>query len=146
MSSITSAKGNNQTRTRGVQDAPVIDRAKEFVGAAADRAKEVMGAAADRVEAAAASVTRKADQVAATAGSNIRGAGEAIKQQGPQEGMLGSAAKSVGGAIEAGGRYLEEQGFTGMVDDVAGVIKRNPVPAIIVGVGLGILIGRALRR
>jgi hypothetical protein len=47
--------------------------------------------------------------------------------------------------MEAGGKYLEEQGMTGLVDDVAGLIKRNPVPSILVGVGLGILIARAIR-
>jgi len=131
MSTISSANNKEQTRIGGV---PVVDRAKEIVGAAADKAEEV-----------ASTVTKRADQYAAAAGSNIKNVADTIREKGPQEGMLGDATKSVAGTIEAGGKYLEEQGLSGMVDDVTGVIKRNPVPAILVGVGLGILIGRALR-
>lgn len=135
MSAITS-NNREQVRTGGstFQDVPVVDRAREMVGAAADK-----------VEAAATSATKKVDQAAATAGSNIRNFADNIKDRGPQEGMLGDATKSVAGTIEAGGKYLEEQGVSGILDDMAGVIKRNPVPAILAGVGLGILIARAFR-
>jgi len=131
MSAITSVNNKEQTRIAGV---PVVDRAKEIVGAATDKVGEV-----------ASTMTKKADQFAATAGSNIKNVADTIRAQGPQDGMLGDATKSVAGTIEAGGRYLEEQGVSGLVEDMAGVIKRNPVPAILVGVGLGILIARAIR-
>jgi ElaB/YqjD/DUF883 family membrane-anchored ribosome-binding protein len=31
-----------------------------------------------------------------------------------------------------------------MVEDVGGLIKRNPIPAVLIGLGVGFLIGRAL--
>jgi len=133
MSSITSAKSKEPTRSgNGFQDVPLVDRAKEMVGAAADKVETVASAAAKR-----------ADQAAVSAGSNIKNLGETIQEKAPD--ALSSAAKSVGSTLEAGGKYLEEQGLSGIVDDVAGLIKRNPVPAILVGVGLGVLIARALR-
>jgi ABC-type transporter Mla subunit MlaD len=151
MSTITSANNREQSRMAGntSQEASVVDRAKEAVSTAADkvgeRAREMASAAADKVSDAASAVSKKADQLTATAGSNIKNFGETIRERGPHEGMLGDATKSVAGTIEAGGKYLEGQGLGGMVDDMAGVIKRNPVPSILVGIGLGILIGRALR-
>jgi len=151
MSTISSANNRDQARASGnpSQETSVVDRAKEMVSAAAgkvgERAKDLAGAAADKVGDAASAVSKKADQVTATAGSNIKNFGETVRERGPQEGMFGDATKSVAGTIEAGGKYLEDQGLSGMVDDMAGVIKRNPVPSILVGIGLGILIGRALR-
>jgi F0F1-type ATP synthase assembly protein I len=36
--------------------------------------------------------------------------------------------------------------LTGIADDLTGVIKRNPIPAVLVGIGIGYLIAHALRR
>ena len=47
----------------------------------------------------ASAVTKKADQVAATAGSNIKNLGETIQEKAR---TLSSAAKSVGSTLEAG--------------------------------------------
>jgi hypothetical protein len=59
--------------------------------------------------------------------------------------MLGSASKAVGGTLASGGKYIEEQGFTGMLEDLGGIIRRNPIPALLIGIGVGVLISRALR-
>jgi hypothetical protein len=32
-----------------------------------------------------------------------------------------------------------------MMDDLTDVIRRNPVPAVLIGLGLGFLLGRMLR-
>jgi hypothetical protein len=58
--------------------------------------------------------------------------------------MLGSASKSVADAIDNAGKYVEDKNLHGMMDDVTGLIKRNPVPALLLGLGIGFLIGRAL--
>jgi ElaB/YqjD/DUF883 family membrane-anchored ribosome-binding protein len=60
--------------------------------------------------------------------------------------MLGSAAQYAASGLQQTGRYMEEQGFSGMMDDVTNVIRRNPVPAVLIGLGIGFLLGRALRR
>jgi hypothetical protein len=69
-----------------------------------------------------------------------------LRDRGPHEGMLGSASTTVAGALESGGRYLQEEGFSGMMDDVAGIIRRNPIPAVLIGIGLGFLIARTTSR
>jgi hypothetical protein len=68
-----------------------------------------------------------------------------IREKAPQEGMMGHAASSVAGALESGGRYLQEEGLSGMGRDISSLIRRNPIPAVLIGVGIGYLIARATR-
>jgi hypothetical protein len=49
----------------------------------------------------------------------------------------------VAGALESSGRYLEEQGLSGIGEDLTNLIRRNPLPAILLGIGLGFLLARA---
>jgi hypothetical protein len=65
-----------------------------------------------------------------------------IRDKGPREGVLGQATSGVAGALDSTGRYLEEQGVSGMVDDLTSMIKNHPVPAILIGIGLGFLLAR----
>jgi len=67
-----------------------------------------------------------------------------VREYAPHEGMLGDASKSVANAVDSAGKYLEDKNLTGMMDDVTGLIRRNPIPALLIGLGVGFLIGRAL--
>jgi len=60
----------------------------------------------------------------------------------PREGVLGNAASTVVGGLESTGRYLEREGLQGIGEDLTGLIRRNPVPAMLVGIGLGFLLAR----
>jgi len=60
----------------------------------------------------------------------------------PHEGMFGSAASSVAGGLESSGKYLEQEGLQGIADDVTNMIRRNPIPALVLGIGLGFLLAR----
>ena len=41
--------------------------------------------------------------------------------------------------------HLEEQGLSGMAEDLTGLIRRNPIPAMLIGIGLGYLLARMTR-
>jgi hypothetical protein len=58
--------------------------------------------------------------------------------------MLGSATRAVADGLEGTGKYLEDKNLSGMMDDMTGLIKRNPIPAVLLGLGIGFLVGRAL--
>jgi ElaB/YqjD/DUF883 family membrane-anchored ribosome-binding protein len=144
-----------------------MDKARDAASQAADKSREAASAVGDAVGHAASAVGatvgnvassvgssvshaasaagQKADDLTSSAGSSIKNFGETLRQKGPQEGMLGSATQAVANTVEASGKYLEEAGVSGMMDDLGEVIRRNPFPAVLVGVGIGILIGRALR-
>jgi ElaB/YqjD/DUF883 family membrane-anchored ribosome-binding protein len=68
-----------------------------------------------------------------------------IQKQGPHEGFLGDATSTVAQTLEQGGKYLQKEGLTGMADDVTEMIKKNPIPAVLVGVGIGFLLGQLIR-
>jgi hypothetical protein len=97
------------------------------------------------VSGAASAVGKKADNLTSSAGAGLKNLGETLGQKAPHEGVLGDASQAVANTIKESGRYLEEAGLSGIADDVTALIKRNPVPAVLVGLGIGFLLGRALR-
>jgi len=147
-STTTSPKGNDVRNVAGQafdKAKDVADKAKEVGSQAMDKAKEAASSVGEMVQNAASTVGRKADDFTSAAGSNIKQFGDTIREHTPKEGILGEASKTVANTTKQVGRYLEEEGLSGMVEDVTNLIKRNPIPAILVGVGLGVLIGRVLR-
>jgi len=109
----------------------VADKAKDMAGNVADKAKQAVGAVSDR-----------ADSAVSSAGSGIQSLAGQIRDRGPQSGMLGSATSTVASTLENTGKYLEEQGVTGMAEDLTGLIKQHPIPAVLIGVGLGFMLAR----
>lgn len=77
-----------------------------------------------------------------SAASQAGEATPALGERGPREGMLGAVADS----LEKTGRYMQEEGIRGMAEDVTELIRRNPIPAMLVGVGIGFLLAKVLRR
>jgi hypothetical protein len=59
--------------------------------------------------------------------------------------MLGSAASRVADTLDSGARYLEQEGLSGMAGDVTEMVRRNPIPALLIAVAVGVLIARATR-
>jgi len=47
--------------------------------------------------------------------------------------------------LESGGRYLEQEGVGGMAEDFTNLIRQHPIPAVLVGIGLGFLIAQLTR-
>jgi len=70
---------------------------------------------------------------------------DTVRQQTPDSGVLGSAAGYVADTLEGTGKYIEDKNLSGMMDDMTGLIKRNPIPAVLIGLGIGFLLGRTLR-
>jgi hypothetical protein len=59
--------------------------------------------------------------------------------------MLGSATDAVASGMEQAGHYVEEKGLSGMTGDLGNMIKSHPIPAVLIGIGVGYLLGRAMR-
>ncbi len=121
------------------------DRAKDFAGEALQKAKDAAGPLTQKAGEAASMVGRKVDDATSAVGASVSSFADRLRSSAPQEGMLGQAAQGVADTLKQGGRYLQEGGLSGMVEDVGDLIRRNPVPAVLIGLGLGFLIGRMLR-
>jgi hypothetical protein len=93
----------------------------------------------------AASVGSKVEEATSAVGSKIRDLGSTIREHTPTEGMFGKTSAAVADSLESGGRYLQEHGLNGIGEDVATLIRRNPIPALLVGCGVGFLLARVIR-
>jgi len=147
----TTPKGKDENRTNPTMEkakdvaSQAYDKAKDVASQAYDKAKESASSVGEMVSGAASSVGKKAEDLTASAGSSIRQFGDTLSQKAPHEGMLGNASQTVANTLRDSGKYIEEAGLSGMTEDVTELIRRNPFPAVLVGLGIGFLIGRALR-
>jgi hypothetical protein len=58
---------------------------------------------------------------------------------------MGTASSAVADTLDRGGRYLQEEGLQGLGEDLTTLIRRNPIPAVLVGIAVGYLIARSVR-
>jgi len=115
-----------------------LNKAQQAGTEAADKAKEA-------VKSAGEALGEAADAGAASVGTGMKSLAGTIRQQGPHEGMLGDATSTVAKTLEEGGRYLQKEGLSGMADDLSDMIRRNPIPAVLVGVGIGFMLAQLTR-
>ena len=106
---------------------------------AVDKAKDVL-------KSAGSAVGEAADAGVAAVGGGMKSLAGTIRDQGPSEGFLGDATSTVAKTLEQGGRYLQKEGVSGMADDVTEMIRKNPIPAVLVGVGIGFLLAQLIPR
>lgn len=130
------------------------DQAKDMAEETANKAKELAGEAAAKVKEGGATVTqkageaasllgKKADDATCSVGAGMKNLAGSIREH-TQGGTFGSAGEAVAETLESSGRYLQEQGLKGIGDDLTKVIRRNPIPALLIAVGIGFLTARAL--
>ena len=134
-------QGAAQKLSEGVSAA--AEKAREAVGVAADKARESMGAIRDSAGNFASSAVDRADEAVSGAGKKLEDWAEGVRSRTPNEGFLGQASEAVASSLESSGKYLEDHGVSGMVEDVTEMIKRNPIPALFIGIGIGFLLAKA---
>jgi len=122
-----------------------MDKAKDAGSQVMDKAKEAAASVGAFANQAASTVGQKANDLAGTAGADIKKFGDTLSERAPHEGMLGTASQAVADTIKGGGRYLEEAKLSGMADDVTHMIQRHPMPAVLICLGVGFVLGRAFK-
>jgi hypothetical protein len=135
---------NNPVNTR--RDEGTTARAQDQASGLIDKAKQAASSVADKARDVASGLGQKAEGATEAVGSGMQSLAGTIRDRGPQGGILGGASSGVASALDSSGRYLEEQGLSGMAEDVTNLIRRNPIPAMLIGVGLGFLLARLTRR
>jgi len=119
------------------------DGIRSAVGHVADQARDAAAAASRQAGQAGSFLDRKAEDAASALGGGLKAAGEAIRSNAPQEGTFGQASSRVAQSLTDTGDYIQRQGLEGIGGDITNMIKRNPIPALIMGIGLGFLVARA---
>jgi len=107
-----------------------------------DRAKDVAAAMSHQAEGAANFIGQKADSTTAAVGEGLRSMGNTLREKTPKSGVLGEASAAVADTLESSGRYIQEEGVKGMAGDLTNMIRKNPLPAVLIGVGIGFLLAK----
>lgn len=123
----------------------MAEKAQDFASSAAEKAQDAASHVAHRAGEIASTVGQKAEDAAATVGGGMKSLAGTIRENAPSGGMFRTASSTVADTLEDSGRYLEEQGFSGLGRDLTNMVRRNPLPALMIGIGLGYLIAQATR-
>jgi len=122
-----------------------ISHAASAVGqAVSQKASDVASAVSHKASDAASAIGHRAEDATAAVGHGMQTAADKVREKGPSEGMLGNASRTVADAMDNAGKYVEDRNLSGMMDDVTNLVKRNPIPALLLGLGVGFLIGRLI--
>ena len=139
---------SNSTLTPGANKeewALAADKANEAATCAGEMASHAVSAVGAMASQAACDAGKRADDLTASAGASIHGLGDRLSKNAPHDGMLGRASQAVARGVQHSGEYLEESKLSGMSEDVTQLIRRYPVPAILIGIGLGWCVARILK-
>jgi uncharacterized protein YjbJ (UPF0337 family) len=85
-------------------------------------------------------------QAISTVGEKIGSLADVIREKAPHEGTVGTAATAVAEKLNVAGSYLQEKDLNHVLSDMSSVIRRYPVPSLLVGLGIGYLLARSTRR
>jgi hypothetical protein len=121
------------------------DKAQDFGRNVMDKGKDLAQNAADRVSDTARSVGEQAEKATNRIGDRMKNVAQTVREKAPQSGFLHSASESIADGLESSGDYLQEKGLSGIAGDVSDLIRRNPIPALLLAVGIGFLIARSFR-
>lgn len=122
----------------------VVQRAEDVASDVSHKAQDWAGNVADKAQETAAAVVHKADDGIAAVGHQMTALGGKVRSTAPHNGAIGSAASAVADELQAGGHYLEGHGIEAIGKDLTEVVRKHPVPSVLVGFGLGCLIGMLL--
>lgn len=99
-------------------------------------------------------VDRRFNEYAVAGGSALSGPGAAVEELRAKAYEFGASASSmareatagVTSGLETAGSYLKEKDFGTIAADVAGLVRRHPVQAVLIGAGLIYLLSRSTNR
>jgi len=130
--------GWTQTGAKKVEE--TVEDAKSLAARAKDKAKDWANTAGDKAKEWAHTAGEKVDQTRESVGEGLESIGSGLREKGR------SASEVVGDKLEAAGHYLREHDFSGMADSMKDVVRRHPMQSVFVGIGLGFVLARAMRR
>jgi len=108
----------------------------------ADASSEVI----HKAKQAARKISGKAEDATYAVGGKMKSFADTIRDKGPQEGMMAGFTQSVASNLESGGDYLQRKGLNGIAREATNLMRRNPLPTLLVGLGLGCVLARLTTR
>lgn len=107
-----------------------------------ERAVETASNVSQKAMQAGTAVRESADDAVSNTGRGTERLADRMREKGPHGGMFGRANEAVADTLDRTGEYLEEKGLSGMAEDMTNVIRRHPLPAVLISVGVGFMLAR----
>ena len=126
--------------------ASATEKVKNAARSVMDQTSDFRSEASSRLQNAGAYVSDKADDAAIAVGGQLKAASNAVRQNAPSEGTFANAAGSVAQSLQQAGESLEHDGVSAIGCQISKMIKNNPIPAVLMAIGLGMLISHATSR
>ena len=92
-----------------------------------------------------ATAVNTASETATAVGGQMGSLAGVIRDHAPHEGALATAATAVAGGLESASTYLQEKEYENIAADLTALVRRYPMQALLVGVGLGYLLARGTK-
>jgi len=124
----------------------VSEKARDTATAVTDKTRDTATAVTDKAREMASNFGQQAESATSSVATGMKSLAESIRENAPDGGVLRSASTTVADTLESGSRYLQEEGLSGLGVDLSNFVRRNPLPALFVGIAFGFLIARATSR
>jgi ElaB/YqjD/DUF883 family membrane-anchored ribosome-binding protein len=121
-------------------------RAQETTSDLRDKAQDVAGDVKDKAQQLGAQVADKADVTTTAVGEKLTDVAQTLRERAPASGSLGDAADTAADTLQRAGTYLQQQDLSDIRADLEGIVRRHPMESLLVGLGLGYLLARSMRR
>jgi len=138
------AEGAAQHASQAAGD--MKDAAREAASNLGQRAGEVASNLGEKAQNLASTAADRAEDAMASVGQGISSLAGRLRESVPQEGMIGTAAGSVAGTLEAGGRYLQEHDINDIGQDLSRLVRQYPIASLCAVFGIGFMLGKTLGR
>jgi len=109
-------------------------------------AQQAAGTVRDMADEAMSNAGQKADDMASSLGGSMKSLAGEIRAHSPDQETLGQLATGVADVLERTGRFLQEEGVSGLAGELNQVIRRYPLSAVFTAVGVGFLLAQTSRR
>ena len=120
----------------------VAAKAQDVAATVQDKAQQV----SDKAQDVGQQALDRADAATTTVGEKMTDVAQSIRQNAPAGGTLGNVADTAASTLDRAGSYLQHQDLADMRSDLEGIIRRHPIEALLVGLGVGYLLARSTRR
>lgn len=136
----------NATRELGdLTDTSASHSVGDVARQATDKAKEITANITDKASDIGDQASDKADAAMSATGAKMETLAQTVRQNAPA-GKVGEFATTAANALERSGNYLQASDLSDVQGDIEQIIRRRPVESLLVGLGVGFLLARALRR
>lgn len=117
----------------------------ELIDDARAKASDLAETARQKTSEAGAVAADKVETAMNATGEQFTNLAQTVRERAP-EGRMGDVASTAADAIERSGQYLQQADLQSIRGDLERIIRDRPIESLLVGLGVGYLLARSMRR